>query len=100
MIVIGQTQAVNTPSVSSNATALAANLNRIGFQIQNVGTNPLYILFGSGASTSVYHVLLKAASTATAGDGGVFNMTNGTVYTGIVTVAGTSPSYVVLELGN
>jgi len=100
MIVVGQTSAVNTPSVASTATALSANANRMGFKIQNVGTNPLYVLLGSGASTTVYHEILKAATGATVGDGGIFSMNIGTVYTGIVTVAGTSPSYVVLELGN
>jgi len=100
MIVIGQTQAVNTPAIISTATALSANANRMGFEIQNVGTNPLYVLLGTGASTTVYHKILKVATSATSGDGGVYSMLNGTVYTGIVTVAGTSPSYVVTELGN
>ncbi len=100
MIVTGQTQAVNTPTVASSTTALAANANRVGFTIQNVGTNPLYVLLGSGASTTVYHINLKAATSSTSGDGGLLDMTSGTVYTGLVSVAGTSPSYVVMELGN
>lgn len=97
MIVVYQTAKVNTPSIQTGATALAVNPQRNGWQIQNVGTNPLFILLGSGASTSVFHFVLKAGSGASDGLGGSASQTSGTVYTGIITVAGTSPSYVVLE---
>lgn len=88
----------NTPSIQSGATALAANANRKGWQIQNVGTNPLFILLGSGASTSVFHSVLKGGTGASDGLGGSIAQTYGVIYTGIITVAGTSPSYVVMEL--
>ncbi len=95
---IRQTQNSNTPTVATDATAAAANSARIGFRIQNQGTNKLYVLFGTGASTSVYHVILKASTGAADGTGGEFVMMGPTVYTGIVTVAGTNPSYTVLEI--
>lgn len=98
MNVIRPTQAANTPSIASAATALAANPARIGFTIQNNGTNPLFVLLGSGASTTVFHQVLKASTGADDGSGGVLSMTNGAVYTGIVTVAGSSPRYTVLEM--
>lgn len=91
------TQAVNTPSVLSSATALAANANRLAFSIQNVGTNPLFVLLGSGATTSVYHIILKGSSVDSDGTGGSLSMEAGLVYDGIITVAGTSPKYVVTE---
>ena len=99
MIVVGQTTAVNTPSILTGTTALAANPNRILWQIHNVGTNPLFVLLGTGASTTVFHAVLKGGTGANDGLGASWSMTTGTVYTGVITVAGTSPSYVVTELG-
>lgn len=78
-------------------TALAANPAREFFQIQNQGTNKLYVYFGTGASTSVYHFILKGATGAADGTGGFFSSAN-VVYRGIVTIAGTDPSYSVVEL--
>lgn len=94
---ISQTTASNTPSIASAATAIAANSGRLGFSIQNLGTNALFVLMGSGASTSVFHVVLKAAAGNDDGSGGVLSMEAGVVYTGIVTIAGTSPRYTVAE---
>lgn len=88
----------NTPSIQSSATALAANTSRKGWQIQNVGTNPLFVLLGSGASTTVFHAVLKGGTGASDGLGGSFSQTSGVVYQGIITIAGTAPSYVVMEL--
>ena len=94
------TQSVNTPSVQTGATALAANPNRLGFTIQNQsGANPLLVRLGSGATGSAYHVVLKAGSTAADGNGGIYSQTDGTIYGGAITVAGASPSYTVLEMG-
>lgn len=88
----------NTPSILSSATALSANTNRKGWQIQNVGTNPLFVLLGSGASTTVFHAVLKGGSANSDGLGGSISQTSGVVYTGQITTAGTSPLYVVMEL--
>lgn len=86
-----------TSAVLTGATALAANTARRYWNIQNVGTNPLFILLGTGASASQYHKVLKACTGAADGTGGEW--TSGVVvYQGIVTVAGTSPSYVVTEI--
>lgn len=93
------TQNSNTPSILSSAgTALAANPARIGFSIQNVGTNPLFILFGTGASTSVFHYVIKGGTGNSDGLGGSISFFGPTVYDGIVTIAGTSPLAVVLEI--
>lgn len=92
------TQAINVPTVQTSATALTANTGRIAWSIQNQGTNPLFVLLGSGATTSVYHVVLKGSTVAADGTGGTLSMEAGTVYNGIVTVAGTSPSYTVTDI--
>ncbi len=96
------TDLANTPSILTSAgTALAANLpvGRNAWSIQNLGTNPLFVLLGSGASTSVFHIILKGCTGQDDGSGGFYEQNGGgAVYQGIVTVAGTSPRFVVMEL--
>lgn len=89
---------MNTPSIASAATALAANTKRIGWQIQNLGTNALFVRLGSGASTTVFHAVLKGGTGNDDGTGGSYSQTDGVIYTGIVTIAGTSPRYVAMEI--
>ena len=91
-------QTANTPSIASAATAIAANTARAGWMIQNLGQNPLFVRMGDSASTTVFHIVLKAATANDDGTGGIVNQTEGVVYTGIITVAGTSPRYTVTEL--
>ncbi len=95
---ITQTTAANTPSIASSTTALAANSGRLGFSIQNLGTNVLYVLLGTGASTTVFHFALKASTGNDDGTGGSIAMESGVIYTGIVSIAGSSPRYTVTEL--
>jgi hypothetical protein len=97
MIVNQQTTNVNTPAIASDATALASNPARTSWMIQNLGTNALFVRKGGTASTTVFHVVLKAGSGNDDGSGGSFAEEAGTIFTGIVTVAGTSPRYVVTE---
>ena len=96
---ITSTQNINTPSIIATAgTALAANPARIGWSMQNVGTNPVFILLGSGASTSVFHYVIKGGTGDSDGLGGSVSFFGPTVYTGIITFAGTTPKIVVTEL--
>lgn len=90
----------NTPAIASAATALAANPRRTSWYLQNLGTNPLFVLLGSGASTTVFHKVLKGAAVANDGTGGDIGQSDDIIYCGIITVAGTSPSYTVLETNN
>lgn len=92
------TQNISVPTIASAATALAANGARIGWGIQNVGTNPLFVLMGSGATSSVYHKVLKGGTGNSDGLGGSLDYTGPTVYSGIITIAGTAPLYVVYEI--
>lgn len=94
------TSATNTPSVASAATALAANPKRTQWMIQNLGTNTLFVLLGTGASSSVFHFVLKAGSGNDDGLGGTFTQTVGAVYCGVVSIAGSSPRYTVMEMNN
>lgn len=92
------TQAINVPTVQTSTTALAANQARIAWSIQNQGTNALFVCLGAGASVSQYHVVLKGSTVAADGTGGSLAMEAGTVYNGLITVAGTSPSYTVVDI--
>lgn len=95
------TQAANTPAIltpTTGDTVIAANTARIGWSIQNLGTNPLFIRLGAGATTSVFHTVLKASTGTDDGTGGSYSMEAGTVYNGAVSVAGTSPRCVITEI--
>jgi hypothetical protein len=92
---IVSTQAANTPSIiagngSSAVTLLSANNARIGFSIQNVGTTAGWVLFGSAASTTVYHYALKGGTADNDGLGASISFFTGAVYDGIITVYGAS----------
>jgi hypothetical protein len=88
----------NTPEIMSAATALAADPVRGAWMIQNLGQNALYVRLGAGATTSVFHVVLKAGTANDDGTGGTFAQENGIIWTGIVSIAGTSPRYTVTNL--
>lgn len=100
-----QYPAQNTISVAAahdgaqtSATALVANSNREFVQIQNQDTNALFVYFGTGASTTKYHFVLKGGTGAADGTGGSFS-TQAVVYRGIITVASAgTPSYSLIEL--
>ncbi len=94
---IYQTTDSNTPSIASSTTALAANPKRIAWLIQNLGTNTLFVRLGSGASSTVFHTVLKAGTGNDDGTGGSVGQEVGVIYTGIISIAGTSPRYTVLE---
>lgn len=88
----------NTPSIATAATAIAANTSRKGWMIQNVGTNPLFVRLGASASASVFHAVIKGGVADNDGVGASISQMDGAIYTGIITIAGTSPKYVVTEL--
>ena len=90
-----KTTTVNTPSINGSGSALAANPNRKAWSIQNLGTNPLFVRLGAGASTLLFHVVLKAGGAQDDGSGGFLA---DQIYQGAVTVAGTSPRYTVTEM--
>lgn len=98
--IIAPLSLTNTPTIASAATALAANPARGAWQIQNLGTNPLFVLLGTGASTTVFHAVLKAGTGNDDGLGGSIAQNTGVVYAGIITIAGTNPRYTALEISS
>lgn len=88
--------AVNVPVVPmAGAEALAANSSRKKWSLQNLGTNVLYVRLGSGASTTAFHVALQAG---TANDDGKGGFVSDDSWQGVVSVAGSSPRYTVMEM--
>ena len=86
--------------ISSAAVVLNANVNRAGFILQNQGTNPLFIAFGSGATLVqplLYHVVLRAGTATYDGSGATLTQMAGVVYQGQITAAGTGPLYTIAE---
>lgn len=97
--IINSKATANTPSIITSAgVALADNPARAGWSIQNLDTDPLFVLLGTGASTTVFHYVLKGGTGADDGLGALIAQTTGTVYTGPITVAGTTPRFVVMEI--
>lgn len=75
---------------------LAENEYRISLIIQNLGTNSLFVKLGDGASTSSFDFVLSPGTNADDGLGGIF-AEDTTTYTGIITIAGTSPRCTATE---
>jgi hypothetical protein len=87
---------VNTPAIVTAAgTALAANAARKAWSLQNLGTNPLYVRLGGTASSTIFHLILRACTTQDDGTGGYLS---DDVWQGLVSVAGTSPRFAVAEM--
>ena len=96
--IVYQTANINTPAIASSTTALASNPKRKGWSIQNLGTNVLFIRLGTGATTSIFHYCVKGGTGNDDGTGGSVSQTDGTVFTGQISIAGTSPRYAVMEM--
>lgn len=95
---VDQTTNINTPAILTDATGIAANSDRRAWSIQNTGTNPLFVRLGGTASNTVFHYVLKGGTGDSDGTGGSVSQTSGFVYTGAISVAGTSPKYVTMEM--
>lgn len=95
---IALVKTTSTPSVASATTALAPSTKRVGWLIQNLGTNPLFVRLGASASSTVFNFVLAAGTVNDNGTGGMYAQTEGLVYTGLITIAGTAPRYTITEL--
>jgi len=97
--VINNPHQANVPAIVTSAgDVLAANTSRQGWSIQNVGTNPIFIRLATGASTTVFHHVIKGGTGDSDGLGGSYAQFEGSVYSGIVSIAGTTPKLVVTEV--
>lgn len=81
----------------SATTALTYNEKRYAWRLQNVGANPLFYKKGIGCSTTDYTGILAGETTPKLGEGGVVSESGDGVYLGVITIAGTTPAYVMSE---
>lgn len=93
------TQGANTPSIVTSAGEVIAAGDKYSWTIQNVGQNPIFVRLGGTASSTVFHYVLKAGTADSDGLGGSVAQEGSTVFTGSITIAGTTPKVVVTELG-
>jgi len=98
MNIVYQTEIINVPAIASGTTAIGRNPDRRAWSIQNTGTNTLFVRLGTGASTSLFHYVLKGGTGNDDGTGGSVSQTDGVVYVGEISIAGTSPRYVVTAM--
>lgn len=94
---IATTRTTTASGIASAATAAAANEARVGYLIQNLGTNPLFVKEGSGATTSDFSYILSAGTANDNGTGGNYETVSEQCYTGVITIAGTSPRYNIIQ---
>ena len=93
------TQGINIPSIVTSGEILATDENRYSWSVQNVGTNPLFIRLGGTASSTVFHYVLKGGTADSDGLGGSVSQEGSSVFTGSITIAGTSPKAVATQIG-
>lgn len=92
-----RTTSVTNSGIKSSTTALANNVARLSYKITNLGTNPLYVKEGASASITDFSYPLAASTVNDNGTGASYDSPAGQIYTGIITIAGTSPRYTILE---
>ena len=84
-------------AILSSTTAASANPARFNYFIQNLGTNPLFVKEGTSASTSDFTYVLPPGAANDDGTGGSFENPPDGCWVGAITIAGTSPRYVITE---
>lgn len=94
---IMKTRTTESSNIASATTAAAANPARVSYKIQNLGTNHLFVHEGSFASATVFSYVLAAGTVNDNGTGGSYESPPDQVYTGVITIAGTAPRYVIIE---
>jgi len=95
--IVYRTAQINTPALLGTGTAIAANPERKSWSIQNCGTNVLFVRLGGAASATVFHYALKPGTGNDDGTGGSVSEGDGVIFTGIITVAGTTPRLTTRE---
>lgn len=98
--IISPIEKSNTPSIVTTEGEVLSDRGaggRRGWSIQNVGQNPVFVRMGGTASSSVFHIVLKAGTADSDGLGGSIEEKVGAVFQGSITIAGTTPKVVVTE---
>jgi len=83
--------------IASATTALAASEGRANYFIQNLGTNALFVKEGASASVTDFTFVLAAGTVNDNGTGGSKSSEVDGCWTGIISIAGTSPRYTITQ---
>ena len=92
-IIVRAKQSTQSGILTTEGTLFAQNTARVGMHIQNLDTDPLFVKFGATASATDFDFILSGGTGADDGKGGSYTMTGDVCYTGIVTVAQTTPRF-------
>ena len=84
-------------AILSSATPLAAKEGRANYFIQNCGQNALFVKEGASCSTTDFTFILAAGTANDNGTGGSKSSDTDGCWTGAISIAGTSPRYVITE---
>lgn len=79
----------SSAAILTVAGSVTTTAGKIAY-IQNLGTNPLFVKRGAGASTTSAHYVLEAGTGADDGKGGSVRIED---FIGEISVAGTSPRF-------
>ena len=93
------TQGANTPSIVTSGGEVITAGSKYSWSIQNVGQNPIFIRLGGTASDAVFHYVLKGGTADSDGLGGSISQEGSSVFTGSISIAGTTPKVVITVLG-
>lgn len=92
-------QASTTSSIlTANGTIFESNPSRRYWFIQNVGTAPVFIKFGTGASSTSFNSIIHGGASDSDGTGGSAKSDNPISYTGDISVYSTGLKIVAYEL--
>jgi hypothetical protein len=82
----------------TNGTIFESNPSRRYWFIQNVGTVPIFIKFGTGASSTSFNSIIHGGTSDSDGTGGSASSDNPIAYTGDISVYSTNLKIVAYEL--
>jgi len=98
-IITPSSQANTDHSVlTDNGTIFDENTSRRYWFIQNVGTAPVFIKFGTGASAASFNSIIHGGTSDSDGTGGAASSDNPIAYTGDISVYSTDLKIVAYEL--
>jgi len=84
--------------ITSNGTLFDSNPSRRYWFIQNVGTVPIFVKFGAGASATSFNAIIHGGTSDSDGTGGTASSDNPISYTGDISVYSTNLKVVAYEL--
>lgn len=100
MYIISQANSADTSSLvlTDNGIIFDSNPHRRYWFIQNVGTVPVFVKFGTGASATSFNAIIHGGTSDSDGTGGTASADNPISYTGDISVYSTNLKIVAYEI--